>query len=449
MPQDVKVRFAPSPTGRLHVGNARVAVLNWLHARRHHGAVLLRMDDTDRERSTKEFEAAILEDLRWLGIDWDDFVRQSARHDRYDKAVARLKASGRLYPCFETAEELELKRKIQLGRGRPPVYDRAALALSSEEQSALMAQGRTPHWRFKLLDQPIEWEDLGRGPVRFEAGHLSDPVLLREDGRPLYTLSSVVDDGEFFVTHVIRGEDHVANTAVQIELFRALGYDVPTFAHMPLMVGADGKQLSKRLGSLSLGDLREQGIEPSALAAYLARLGTPTAPEGEDSLDTLVPGFDIQAFGRAAPRYDEGELAHLNAKVLHRLPFAAVEDRLRAMGLSPVDATFWEAIRENCGRLWDAGHWWRVCHGTIEPAHAEEDVEFLAEAARLLPDEPWDAETYSAWIERLKAETGRKGKGLFMPLRLALTAKPKGPDLGTLLPLMGRDRAVARLGGAV
>ncbi|MBP5857049.1 glutamate--tRNA ligase [Marivibrio halodurans] len=445
MPKDVKVRFAPSPTGRLHVGNARVAVLNWLFARRQRGEVLLRMDDTDRERSTKEFEAAIIEDLRWLGIDWDDFVRQSARQTRYDAAVERLKKAGRLYPCFETSEELDLKRKIQLGRGRPPVYDRAALDLSSEEQTALMAEGRTPHWRFKLLDQPIEWTDLGRGPVRFEAGHLSDPVLVREDGRPLYTLSSVVDDGEFFISHVIRGEDHVANTAVQIELFRALGYDVPDFAHLPLMVGADGKQLSKRLGSLSLGDLKEKGVEPQALTAYLARLGTATAPEGDDTLDGLVPGFDLAAFGRAAPRYDEGELSHLNAKVLHRLPYSAVAERLAAMGLDGADEAFWLAVRENCERLWDAGHWWRVCHGTIEPAAAPEDADFLAEAARLLPEEPWDADTYAAWIERVKAGTGRKGKGLFMPLRLALTARPKGPELGTLLPLMGRKRALERL----
>ena len=310
---EVKVRFAPSPTGRLHVGNARVAVLNWLTARAKAGEFLLRMDDTDRERSTKEFERAILEDLTWLGLDWDDFVRQSARQMRYDAAVERLKSKGRLYPCFETADELDLKRKIQLGRGKPPVYDRAALALSAEEQAALMAEGRQPHWRFKLADQPIEWTDLGRGPVRFEAGHLSDPVLIREDGRPLYTLSSVVDDGEFFITHVIRGEDHVANTAVQIELFQALGYDVPTFAHLPLMVGADGKQLSKRLGSLSLADLRAEGVQPEALTAYLARLGTPTAPDGSDSLDSLTPGFDVSSFGRAAPRFDPKELAQLNA----------------------------------------------------------------------------------------------------------------------------------------
>ncbi len=447
MPKDVKVRFAPSPTGRMHVGNARVAVLNWLFARANRGTFLLRMDDTDRDRSTKEFEAAILEDLRWLGLDWDDFMRQSARQARYDAAVERLKKSGRLYPCFETADELDLKRKIQLGRGRPPVYDRAALELSSEEQQALMAEGRTPHWRFKLADQPIEWTDLGRGPVRFEAGHLSDPVLLRGDGRPLYTLSSVVDDGEMFVSHVIRGEDHVANTAVQIELFQALGYDVPAFAHLPLMVGSDGKQLSKRLGSLSLGDLRDEGIEPAALSAYLARLGTPTAPEGDDTLDGLVPGFSIESFGRAAPRYDEGELRQLNAKVLHRQPFEAVAERLAAMGLDGADARFWEAVRENCERLEDAAHWWRVCFGTIEAERAEADDAYLAEAAELLPDEPWGDDVYERWIARLKEETDRKGKQLFLPLRLALTGKPRGPELGTLLPLIGRDRARARLTG--
>jgi len=441
---EVKVRFAPSPTGRLHVGNARVAVLNWLHARAHAGAFLLRMDDTDRERSTKDYERAILEDLTWLGLDWDDFVRQSARQMRYDAAVERLKAKGRLYPCFETAEELELKRKIQLGRGKPPVYDRAALALSAEEQAALMAEGRTPHWRFKLADQPIEWTDLGRGPVRFEAGHLSDPVLLRADGRPLYTLSSVVDDGEYFITHVIRGEDHVANTAVQIELFQALGYDVPTFAHLPLMVGADGKQLSKRLGSLSLADLRAQGVQPEALAAYLARLGTPTAPDGSDTLDSLTPGFDVAAFGRAAPRFDPKELAQLNAKVLHRKPFSALADTLGAAG---ADEALWTAVRENVESLDDAPHWAAVAYGEIEPERAPEDEAYLAQAADLLPDEPFDAETYPVWIGRLKEASGRKGKGLFMPLRRALTGRAHGPDLGALLPLMGRARAARRLKG--
>lgn len=439
---EVKVRFAPSPTGRLHVGNARVAVLNWLTARAKAGEFLLRMDDTDRERSTKEFERAILEDLKWLGLDWDDFVRQSARQMRYNAAVERLKSKGRLYPCFETADELDLKRKIQLGRGKPPVYDRAALALSAEEQAALMAEGRQPHWRFKLADQPIEWTDLGRGPVRFEAGHLSDPVLIREDGRPLYTLSSVVDDGEYFITHVIRGEDHVANTAVQIELFQALGYDVPTFAHLPLMVGADGKQLSKRLGSLSLADLRAEGVQPEALTAYLARLGTPTAPDGSDSLDSLTPGFDVSSFGRAAPRFDPKELAQLNAKVLHRKPYAALAETLEAVG---VDAALWEAVRENVESLEDAPHWAAVAYGEITPERAAEDEAFLAQAADLLPEGPFDAETYPAWIARLKEATDRKGKSLFMPLRLALTGRAHGPDLGALLPLMGRERAVGRL----
>ena len=445
MPKDVKVRFAPSPTGRLHVGNARVALLNWLFARAHGGEVLLRMDDTDRDRSTKEFEQAILEDLEWMGIDWDDFARQTARQTRYDRAVERLKKSGRLYPCFETAEELDLKRKIQLGRGRPPVYDRAALNQSAEEQQALMAQGRTPHWRFKLNDTPIDWIDLGRGAVHFDAGHLSDPVLVRGDGRALYTLSSVVDDGELAITHVIRGEDHVANTAVQIDLFRALGYDVPDFAHMPLMVGADGKQLSKRIGSLSLGDLRAEGVEAQALAAYLVRLGTNTAPEGDDTLKSLIKGFDITAYGRAAPRYDEGELHHLNGKVLHRLPLSAVAEKLAVMGLEGVDERFWDAVRENCERLSDAEHWWHVCFGTIAGERAAEDADFLTQAADLLPAEPWGADVYDQWIATLKAETDRKGKGLFMPLRLALTGKPRGPELGTLLPIMGRDRVVARL----
>lgn len=442
----VRVRFAPSPTGSLHVGNARTALINWLFARHHGGEMLLRMDDTDEERSTKEFEKGILEDLQWLGVDWDDFARQSTRLDRYEAAMERLRADGRLYPCYETQEELDLKRKIQLGQGKPPVYDRAALDLSAEEQAALVQEGRTPHWRFKLLEEPVEWDDLGRGAVRFEPGHLSDPVLVREDGRPLYTLSSVVDDGEMFVSHVMRGEDHVANTAVQVQLFQALNYDVPTFAHMPLMVGADGKALSKRIGSLGLKDLREQGVEPLAISAYLAHLGTSRAADGSDAMGDLAKAFDISGFGRAGPRYDSDELETLNAKVVHNMSFEVAGERLRAAGLNDVDEVFWDAIRGNISRLADADYWWRVCSGSVDALVDPEDTDFIAAAAASLPDGPWDGTTWSAWTSALKSETGRKGKQLFMPLRKALTGKERGPELAELLPLIGRDRVLERLG---
>ncbi|MEQ9487660.1 MAG: glutamate--tRNA ligase [Alphaproteobacteria bacterium] len=445
--QAVKVRFAPSPTGRLHVGNTRTVLINWLFARNRGGNFLLRMDDTDTERSTAEYEDGIIEDLKWLGLDWDDFARQSARMDRYDLAMERLKADGRLYPCFETQEELELKRKIQLGQGKPPVYDRGALALSEDEKAELTRQGRIPHWRFKLLDEAVAWDDLGRGPVRFEPGHLSDPVLVREDRRPLYTLSSVVDDGEMAITHVIRGEDHVANTAVQVQLFQALGYEAPAFAHMPLMMGADGKSLSKRVGSLSLADLRDQGIEPLALAAYLSRLGTSAAADGGEKLTDLVAKFDIADYGRASPRYEPEELAILNAKVIHHTAFADVKDRLAAMGLDGMTERFWNAVRGNIGSLSEAGYWLQVCDGSIQPDIAEEDAGFIAAAAGLLPPDPWNEATWDAWIAAVKRETGRKGKGLFMPLRKALTGRPHGPELKDLLPLIGRARVKSRLAG--
>lgn len=444
-PLSVKVRFAPSPTGKLHVGNARVAVLNWLFARGHDGIFVLRMDDTDTERSTETYERGIEADLTWLGLGWDDFARQSARLARYDAAMEKLKHDGRLYPCFETAEELELKRRVRLGQGRPPIYDRAALKLSPEEQAALIARGRAPHWRFKLSDAPVAWDDLARGAVRFEAGHLSDPVLVRGDGRPLYTLSSVVDDGEMEITHVIRGEDHVANTAVQVELFQALGFEVPAFAHLPLLVGADGKALSKRLGSLSLEALREDGIEARALVAYLARLGAATASDGTESLGALAAGLDLGGFGRASPRFDPIELEALNAKVLHHLDFEAVQDRLAALGLDEADAEFWETVRPNLARFAEVRHWWDVARGQVTPLGDPDDGAFLTQAAEALADLPWGADIWTRWTGALKAGTARKGKALFLPLRRALTGRDRGPELGPLLVLIGRDRALARL----
>ena len=451
MTPPVSVRFAPSPTGHLHVGNARTAILNWLFARAHGGQFLLRLDDTDRERSKAVFEHAITEDLAWLGLDWDRFERQSARQARYDAAVDALRESGRLYPCFETTEELALKRRIQLGRGKPPVYDRAALTLDEGERAKLLADGRTPHWRFKLDDRPIAWDDSVRGPVRFEAGHLSDPVLVRADGRPLYTLTSVVDDGELGISHVLRGEDHVANTAVQIELFEALGHTVPTFAHVPLMIDSEGKQLSKRIGSLTLAQLRSEGVEPEALVAYLARLGTATAADGADDRARLIGDFGLAAYGRAAPRFDEAELAQVNAKVVHAMSFEAAAPRLRALGLERVSTDFWQAVRENCDRLEDADVWWTVCYGEIEPAADPEDRALLHQAAEYLPPPPWDEagapDLYDRWIGAVKEATGRKGKALFGPLRLALTGRPRGPELRALLPLIGYERAYARLRG--
>ncbi len=440
------VRFAPSPTGRIHVGNVRLALVNWLFARKTGGSFMFRLDDTDEERSTQEFADAIAADLTWLGLSWDRFARESDRYPRYDEAAAALKAAGRLYPCYETPEELNLKRASLVSQGRPPIYDRAALRLTDEDRARLEGEGRKPHWRFKLNPTPVEWTDLVRGPVRFEGTALSDPVLIREDGRPLYTLTSVVDDADFAITHIIRGEDHVANTAVQIQIFEALGAAVPSFAHLPLLTDAGGQGLSKRLGSLSVGSLRdEDGIEPMAVNSLLAKLGTSDPIEARLTLDELVTEFDLSKIARGTPKFDPDELDRLNARILHLTPFEAVASRLEDLGLTGADAAFWEAVRPNLARLSDARDWWAVTHAPVTPV--VEDAAFLAQAAALLPDEPWDLGTWGAWTNAVKNASGRKGKDLFLPLRRALTGRDHGPELKNLLPLIGRARSLRRLAG--
>jgi glutamyl-tRNA synthetase len=440
----VTVRFAPSPTGRLHAGNIRTALFNALFARKTGGEFILRLDDTDRDRSTEEFARGIEEDLSWLGVEWAKKVRQSDRFDLYGEAVATLKASGRLYPAYETQEELELKRKRQLARARPPVYDRAALKLTAEEKAKLEAEGRKPHWRFLLEQRDVVWDDLVRGRQHVDAASLSDPVLVREDGSYLYTLPSVVDDIDLAISHVIRGEDHVANTAPQIQLFEALGAEPPAFGHHSLLVGADGQALSKRDRSLAIEGLRAEGIEPLAVASYVAMLGTSDAVAPHASLDDLVPGFDFSKLSRAPSRFDPHELRLLNARLLHMLPFGAVADRLRAMGMAG-GKDFWEAVKGNLAVLADAKHWWEVVSGTLQPVI--EDAKLCREAAALLPPEPWDETTWSIWSSAIKQATGAKGKALFQPLRLALTGREHGPELKLLLPLIGRARAAARLEG--
>jgi glutamyl-tRNA synthetase len=442
-----KTRFAPSPTGRLHVGNARVALVNWLLARGRGGRFLLRLDDTDVERSTDAFAEGIQADLEWLGLGWDKLVRQSDRLDRYAAAIAALRERDRLYPCYETPEELELKRKAQLQVGRPPIYDRAALRLSDAERRRLEAEGRRPHWRFRLAHRSIEWHDMVRGTVAFEGEHLSDPVLVRADGRVLYGLSSVVDDIELAVSYVVRGEDHVANTAAQIQMFQALDADVPAFGHLPLLTDAHGEGLSKRFGSLSLAELRAEGIEPMALDAYLARLGTPDSMRPHATVEELIDGFDIGRFGRATPKFDPQELARLNARTLNVLPLAAVHDRLESLGVGDVDEALWQAVRPNIARLDEIIVWHEICLGTLSPVI--EDAELCATAADLLPPEPWDADTWKAWTDAVKTRTGRRGRALFHPLRLALTGREAGPELKALLPLIGRPRAAARLNGRI
>lgn len=442
----VTVRFAPSPTGRIHAGNIRTAMFNFLFARRAGGRFIFRLDDTDKERSTEEFARGIEEDLSWLGIEWAEKVRQSDRFDRYADAVAKLKASGRLYPAYETPEELELKRKRQLARGKPPVYDRAALTLTAEERSRLEGEGegRKPHWRFLLEQRDVVWDDLVRGRQHVDAASLSDPVLVRADGSYLYTMPSVVDDIDLGITHVIRGEDHVANTAPQIQLFEALGTKPPAFGHHNLLVGAEGQALSKRDRALSIQGLREEGIEALAVASYAAVIGTSDAVAPHANLDDLVRAFDFAKLSRAPARFDAHELRLLNAKLLHVLPFSAAQDRLKAMGV-PGGEAFWEAVRGNLAVLGDAKLWWQVVNGPIEPVMT--DPALCGQAAALLPPEPWDEETWGRLAADIKQSTGAKGKALFSPLRLALTGREQGPELKQLLPLIGRARAAARLEG--
>ncbi|HEX8642846.1 MAG TPA: glutamate--tRNA ligase [Allosphingosinicella sp.] len=440
----VVTRFAPSPTGRLHVGNIRTALHNWLWARRHGGRFVLRLDDTDRERSREEFADGIRQDLTWLGLPADEEHRQSTRFDRYEAALERLSAAGRAYPAYETAQELDLKRKVQLSRGLPPIYDRAALGLSDEDRARLEAEGRRPHWRFRLdQDAPIEWEDLIRGRQHFEPRLLSDPVIRREDGSWLYMLPSSVDDIELGVSHVVRGEDHVTNTALQIQMFEALGAAPPAFAHAALLTGSEGK-LSKRLGSLGVEAMKEAGVEPIALVAKLARIGTSRPVEPVTSLAPLIEGFDFATFGRAPARFDMEELTSLNARIVHQLPFEAAAGRLPA-GMGGED---WEALRPNLARVDEAADWWEILHGHVERAAPEEDRAFLAAAAAAAERIDWTQDPWRPLVAELKAGSGRAGKSLFRPLRLALTGRDSGPEMAALLPLIGREAAIARLRAA-
>ncbi len=440
----VRVRFAPSPTGMLHIGNARAALINWLFAKKHKGVFMLRQDDTDLERSEERFAKAIIEDLAWLGLTHQEFAKQSDRFDQYKQAMQRLIDAGRLYPCYETAEELDFKRKRQLTKGQPPIYDRAALDLTPEQKTDFEKQGLKPHWRFKLEPGVIAWDDLVRGHVEFHGERLSDPVLVREDGAYLYTITSVVDDLDFKITHILRGEDHVTNTAVQIQLFAALNNGKPVdiqFGHTTLLMDADGKGLSKRLGSLSLTQMRENGIEPMAINSLIARLGTSLPVEPVLDLETLAENFNLSTFSRTPPRFDEQELALLNHKLFHIMPFEMVKDRLKN-----IDATIWEVIRNNLQTLNDVRDWELICHGEIKGTIAAEDKDYIKTALELLPPAPWSADTWSLWTNALKEKTGRKGRDLYKPLRQTLTAMDHGPEMKDLLPIIGYERVKKRLG---
>ena len=434
----VVTRFAPSPTGRLHVGNIRTALHNFLFARKNGGTFILRIDDTDRERSTAEFDQAIRDDLDWLGLVPDKVVRQSERFDLYGREFERLKDAGRVYACYETPDELELLRKVLLGRGLPPVYER-------KPADAPVPEERAPHWRFKLDHAtPIAWTDLIRGEQKFDPKLLSDPVVRREDGSWLYLLPSVIDDVDLGITHVVRGEDHVSNSAVQIQMFEALGANPPQFAHEALLVAAEGK-LSKRLGSYGAEHLREEGVEPMALLDLLARIGTSQPVEAIASLDALAESFDFSTFGRAPAHFDPHEVELVNARVLHQLNYAAVANRL-PQGATEAD---WLALRGNLERLGDFERWFAVLHGEIDPPELAHDERLLVkDAAAAAETLDWSAEPWRALTDTLKHVTGRKGRELFHPLRLALTGRDSGPEMASLLAAMGKDRAVRRLEAA-
>lgn len=437
------VRWAPSPTGRIHLGNARPALLNWFFARRNGGKYVLRMDDTDLARSTREFADDIEVDLEWLGITPDLLVRQSERTELYDAARDRLIADGRLYPCYETADELDRRRARARALGKPPIYDRAGLKLTDADRAALAAEGRKPHWRFRLDGRPVQFADLIKGTQTVNTASMSDPVLIREDGSYLYTLPSVVDDIDLAITHVIRGEDHVSNTGTQIEIIEALGGTVPIFAHHNLLTDAQGQGFSKRLGSQSIADFREAGYEALAIAVMAAITGTSLPIEAYASLDEIANRLDLSMISHGPARFDPVELDNLNARLLHTMSYEQALPRLTSLGLE--GEAIWMLLRDNLTKFADIVDLASLVTGPVEPIVADEDREFLALAKTLLPAEPWTIETWSEWTGALKAATGRKGKALFLPLRLALTGRHDGPELKSLLPLVGRTACLARL----
>jgi glutamyl-tRNA synthetase len=435
---EIKVRFAPSPTGFMHIGNTRTALFNRLLALKLGGKFMLRIDDTDKVRSKKEYEDAMRESLQWLGFDWCEEARQSARFARYDELRDKLIAEGRIYACYETPEELEFKRKRAMARGQAPIYDRQALHYSADDLAKFAEEGRKPHYRFRLLPGEIKWNDIVRGECRYEAEKLSDPIIIREDGSYLYHFPSCVDDSDFGITHIVRGEDHVTNTAAQIQMFEAIGGKVPTFAHLPLLTGTEGK-LSKRLGSLGVRELKSEGVEAMAICSFLAKLGTSDAIEPYYSLQSLADTLDFEKLGRSQPHFDEEELKVFNTKFVRSMPYELVKDRF------DISEDFWNIVRPNLNTAEDVKIWAAICNNEVEPIM--EDAELTQKAAELLPAEPWNENTFNEWLNLLKTETGKKGKELFHPLRKALTALDNGPELKMLLPLIGYDKAVKRLKG--
>jgi glutamyl-tRNA synthetase len=440
-----KLRFAPSPTGYLHLGNTRTALINWLYARAHGGTFILRLDDTDSQRSKQQYAEQIQEDLHWLGLTYDELIKQSDRLMQYGVAAEVLKSKGRLYPCYETPEELELQRKIQLSSGKPPLYNKASLSLTLTQIEKYKEEGRTPHWRFKMEKGEIQWNDLVRGEVIFQGQLLNDPILIREDGSPVYTLATAVDDLEMDITHIVRGEDHVSNTAIQIQIMEALNGKPNSiqFAHLALISGRQGEGLSKREGSLSLVQLHRDGLEPMAINSLLAKLGTSDPITPHISLVGVLNEFDIKKFGRATPKLNPEDLWHMNIRILQILSFDQVKPQLEAMGMDGATPAFWALVQKNISKFHDIKEWWTICYG--HKTFGEENVSLLEVAEHFLPPEPWDESTFKSWMSEVKEETGLKGKDLFMPIRRALTGQEHGPELKDLILLMGRPKVLNRL----
>ena len=442
----VKVRFAPSPTGFLHIGNFRTALVNFLFARKEKGHFMLRIDDTDHERSSLEFEKAIIEDLSWMNFKWDSLEKQSNRLKRYDEALETLLDKKRAYACYETAEELSLKRKAQLSSGKPPVYDRSSLRLSDSDVADLKSKGKKPHYRFLLDHSEVIWNDLIKGGSKYHMSSLSDPVILREDGRVIYTLASVVDDIDFDITHILRGEDHMTNSAAQIQLFEALGSAAPNLGHLSLLTDISGAGLSKRLGSLSLKDLRNEGIHPMAISSLLSKVGTSDPVEIKKEIETIILYFDINKFGKSKSKFDKNELSLLNSKIYQLIDFEEIDEDLKKMNIS-ITKEFWNLIRGNIALLKNVKDWWDICFGTIHSITENQD--FLVTAIEVLPIDQFNEKTWSTWTQKLSQKTGKKGKELYMPLRLCLTGQNKGPEMADLILMMGRDKVIKRLNNQV
>ena len=447
----MKLRFAPSPTGHLHVGNARTLILNWLYAKKHGADFILRFDDTDPERSRDEYVDQIKVDMAWLGLVYSQDYKQSDRLSLYLAAAEQLKKKGRLYPCYETKQELDFKRKRQLSQGRPPLYDRAALNLTQDDIRQFEAEGRVPHWRFKLNAGEIAWDDIAHGALSFQGANLSDPILIRENGAPVFTLSGVVDDIDLNITHIVRGDDHISNTAIQIQIIEALGCDPQAFhfAHLPLMTGAQGEGFSKRLGSLSLKQLRADGYEPLALVNYLGRLGNSKEYDLALSLEELANSFDLNEYGKSSPKFSLEDLGRINAKILQTLPFERVKGCFEQEAYQDVTPEFWDMVKGNLNKIQDLGLYTQICFADVTPVSADAiaDKDYLQKACEALPPEPWSEETWKQWTATLKDITGRKGKELFMPLRQALTGEDHGPEMHKLLPFIGYEKAIKRLSG--